>query len=180
MQKLIKTIFLTVLFAMAMTSCKNEGSVQTYFVEHQDLPDYKAIDISANIVDFSKADLTEEQKETISSLEKFNVLLYRSKQEDLEKYKSEFAKAKAIFKNEKHNELMEFNTDGAKFRVSSIGSDEAVDEILILASSSKIGFGLVRILGDEMNPEKMIALIDKLQKADVDDNQLEGIMDFFK
>ena len=31
-----------------------------------------------------------------------------------------------------------------------------------------------------MSPEKMVALIDKLQKADVDNSQLEGLMEFFK
>ena len=75
---------------------------------------------------------------------------------------------------------MEFSSSGMKFRVNAIGDDETVDEILVLASSSDYGFGLLRVLGDDMNPEKMVALISKLQNADVDDSQLSGIMDFFK
>jgi len=180
MQQLIKITVITIMSAIMLLSCKNEASIQTYIIEHQDLPDYKAVDISANIVDFSKADLTDEQKETLNSLEKLNFLLYRSKKDDLEAYKAEFAKVKKVFLNEEHNELMEFSSGKTKFRVSAIGNDNTVDEILVLASSSDFGFGLLRVLGDEMNPEKMVALISKLQNVDVDDSQLNGIMDFFK
>jgi hypothetical protein len=180
MQQLIKIIVLTILSAIMLLSCKSEESIQTYIVEHQDLPDYKAIDISAKIVDFSKAELTEEQEETLGALEKLNFLLYRAKKDDLESYKTELAKVRKVFKNENHSELMEFSSNGTKFKVSAIGDDNTVDEILVLASSSEFGFGLLRVLGDDMNPEKMVGLISKLQNADVDDSQLKGIMDFFK
>ena len=180
MQQLIKIVVLTILSAIMLLSCKNEASIETYIVEHQDLPEYKAIDISAKIVDLSKAELTEEQQETLGALDKLNFLLYRAKKEDLESYKTELTKIRKVFKNENHNELMEFSSDGIKFEVSTIGNDETVDEVLVLANSSEFGFGLLRILGDDMNPEKMVALISKLQNADVDGSQLEGIMDFFK
>ncbi len=180
MQQLIKIVVLTILSAIMLLSCKNEASIQTYIVEHQDLPDYKAIDISAKIVDFSKAELTEEQQETLGALEKLNFLLYRAKKDDLESYKTELSKVRKVFNNDNHSELMEFSSDGMKFQVNSIGDDKTVDEILVLASSSEYGFGLLRVLGDDMNPEKMVALISKLQNANVDDSQLSGIMDFFK
>ena len=180
MNRTVKTLFLSLLMATALVSCKNEGSIQTYFVEHQDLPDFKMIDISAKMIDISKTDLTEEQKETFNALEKINFLGYRVKNGHLEDYKKELEQAKIVFKNKDYNELMEFSNNGTKFRISSIGTDEFVDEILVLASSEETGFGVVRVLGDKMNPEKMVKLVDDLQNADVDKNQLEDIMNFFK
>ena len=43
-----------------------------------------------------------------------------------------------------------------------------------------MGFGIVRILGDDMNPEKMVTLISALQNANIEEDQIGNIMNFFK
>ena len=43
-----------------------------------------------------------------------------------------------------------------------------------------MGFGIVRILGDDMNPEKMVTLISAMQDANIGEGQIENIMNFFK
>lgn len=180
MQQSIKNLFAVILLAFALVSCKNEGSIQTYFVDHQDLPEFKMIDLSAKMIDLSKVDLTDDQRETFNSFEKINFLGYLIKNGDTESYKKELADAKKVFLNKNHNELMEFNSNGIKFRISSLGNDEEVDEFLALVSSNETGFGVVRVLGDKMNPEKMVKLVGDLQNADLAEDQFQDIIGFFK
>ena len=132
------------------------------------------------MIDISAAEFTESQKETYNSLEKINFLGYRVKESNAEAYNKELENIEKIFKNGKYDELMEFKTDGIKFRINAEATNDAVDEILVLASTEDKGFGVVRVLGDNMKPENMVKLIDDLQKADVNENQLKGIIDFFK
>ena len=64
--------------------------------------------------------------------------------------------------------------------MNTYGNEDVVDEILVLLSSSKTGFGIARVLGDDMSPEKIVELFNTLQSADVDTNQLKDVMSFFK
>lgn len=43
-----------------------------------------------------------------------------------------------------------------------------------------MGFGIVRILGDDMNPDKMVTLISAFQNANIEEGQIENIMNYFK
>ena len=75
---------------------------------------------------------------------------------------------------------MEFNDKGNKIVVKYIGDDDEADEVIVFGSSEELGFGVVRVLGSNMNPEKMVTLMDAMQKANVDENELQDIMNFFK
>ncbi len=180
MYKYIKIYVISLLLLALVTNCKNEESIQTYFVEHQELPNFTTIDLSPKMLDVSYLEFTEEQKETYNSLEKINFLGYRIKDDNIEGYNRELENVEKIFKNGKYDELMEFKTDGIKFRVNTEGTDQVVDEVLILASTENKGFGVVRVIGDNMKPEKMVKLIDNLKKRDVNQDQLKGIINFFK
>ncbi|WP_034059408.1 DUF4252 domain-containing protein [Lacinutrix jangbogonensis] len=180
MKSIIKTVCLSLLLALALVSCKDEASIQNYFVAHQDLPDFKQIDLAANLVDLSDTELTEAQQETVKSFKKINFIGYKINDGDMVAYKVELEKAKQIFKNKKYSELMEFSSDGMKFRINTLGDDDTVDEILVLLSSKGTGFGIARVLGDDMNPEKMVELFNTIQSADVDNNQIKDLMSFFK
>ena len=180
MKPIIKSVCLSLLLSLALVSCKDEASIQNYFVAHQDLPDYLTLDLSPKMLDISEVELSEEQKDVYKSFEKVNILAYKVKDVSKENYAEEFEKVKIIFKNEKYSELMEFSDNGMKFKVSTIGDDDSVDEFLVLASSSDYGFAVVRVLGNDMQPEKLYQLISEMQNADVDENQLQKLMDYFK
>ncbi|AUC81034.1 DUF4252 domain-containing protein [Lacinutrix sp. Bg11-31] len=180
MKSIIKTVCFSLFLALALVSCKDEASIQNYFVEHQDLPEFLTIDLSAKMIDISKVELNEEEKVVYNSFEKVNILAYKAKDVSKENYTQELEKVKTIFKNKKYSELMEFSDNGMKFRVNTIGDDDAVDEFLVLASSNEFGFAVVRVLGDDMKPEKLYQLISQMQNADVDGNQLQKVMDYFK
>ncbi len=176
----IKTLFINFILIVLLASCKNEGSIQTYIVEHQELPNFTVIDLSPKMIAINDAEFTKEQKDAYHSLEKINFLGYRIADNNLEAYHKELDNVEKIFKNEKYDELMEFKTDGIKFTVNTEGTGEVVDEVLILASIEEKGFGVARVLGDNMKPEHMVKLINDLQKADAGKNQLKGLVDFFK
>lgn len=179
----MKSIFKTLsfcLFLLTLVSCKDETSIQNYFVAHQDIPEFLTLDLSPKMLDFSKVELSEEQKEVYKSFEKINILAYKAKNVSKENYTQELEKVKTIFKNEKYSELMEFSDNGVKFRINTIGDvDTIIDEFLVLASSSELGFAVVRILGDDMQPEKLYQLISKIKNADVDKSQLQKLMNYF-
>ena len=180
MKSILKTFSFCLFLALALVSCKDEGSIQNYFVEHQDKPEYLTLDLSPKMIDITEVELNEEQKEVYKSFEKVNILAYKTKNLTNENYTQELEKAKAIFKNERYSELMEFSDNGMKFRVNTIGDDDTVDEFLVLASSNELGFAVVRVLGNDMQPEKLYQLISQMQNADVDENQLQKLMDYFK
>ena len=180
MKSIIKTLSLSLFLALALVSCKDEASIQSYFVDHQDKPEFLTLDLSPKMLDISEVELNEEQKNVYKSFEKVNILAYKAKDVSKENYTKELEKAKAIFKNEKYSELMEFSDNGIRFRVNTIGDEDTVEEFLVLASSNEYGFAVVRVLGNDMNPEKLYQLLSQMQNADVDGNQLQKVMDYFK
>ena len=75
---------------------------------------------------------------------------------------------------------MRVNNNGYKIIAKYIGSDESIEELVLFASDNKKGFGLARVLGDDMKLENMIVLLDQINNIDQESeifNQLEG---FFK
>ena len=165
---------------LSLTACKQENSIQTFFVEHQELANYSVIDISSTLMDFEDADLSQEEKEAYKSLDKLHVLLYAKDSLDTKKLAKELKAINKVFKNEAYTEMMQFSDDGIKFKINTIGNEDTVDEVLVLASSQDKGFAAIRVIGDNMHPEKIANLISKMQKADVDEGKLKGIMDFLK
>ena len=84
------------------------------------------------------------------------------------------------FENKKYEELMAFKDKGVSVKVSTVGDNNEIDEFLVLASSKEMGFTIVRIIGDNMRPEQLIKLSQKLQNADIDQAQFKSLMTFFK
>ena len=163
MKNQLKSIITVLTIALLFVSCKDENSIQTYFVDHREQPEFLSLDLSAKMLDLSKADLTAEQQEAYNSIEKLDVLAYRVNDGDVVAYEQELQKAKKVFKNEKYEELMEFKDNGISFKISTIGDENTVDEILVLANSKEMGFAIVRVLGDKMKPEQLVKLITELQ-----------------
>lgn len=176
----MKNLLYICLLCLSLIACKDENSIQTFFVEHQEEPSYSLVDISKTLIDFSDTDLTKDEREAYKALEKLHVLMYKATDSTQDAYTKELKQIQKVFKNPDYSELMQFSSDGMKFKISSIGEENTVDEVLVLASSNTMGFAAIRVLGDDMSPEKIAALISKMKDANVDDNKLKGIMDFLK
>ncbi|PWK17918.1 DUF4252 domain-containing protein [Xanthomarina spongicola] len=180
MNSSIKKLLFSLLACIVLVSCNNGESLQTYFVDNQEMPDFLSADLPTTIVKIDESTLSKDQIEAYNSVKRLNFLGYKIKENNLEDYTLELSKVKSILNNKKYNDLIEFNDKAAKVVVKYIGDDDTADEFVVFASSKDMGFGIVRILGDNMRPEKMATLVDALQNADFDESQLNGITDFFK
>lgn len=179
MTRIVKYICLT-LTAAFFISCGDGVSLQRYFVDNQESKNFISQDLPISMVDIDKSNFTEEQKEAYNSVKRLNFLGYKTSETDLETYNTELTKVKTILSDEKYNDLMEVSDRGRKIVVKYIGTDEKADEVIVFGSAKEMGFAIVRVLGNDMNPEKVGVLLHSLQNANVDENQVQDIMNFFK
>ncbi|WP_418509719.1 DUF4252 domain-containing protein [Corallibacter sp.] len=168
-----------ILIMAVLSSCNSKETLQTYFVDHQETPNFTTVDIPTTFVNFDDVNLTPEQEEAYKSVERLNFLGYKISENNLDTYNQEKQKVKNILNDEKYVELMEFSLNGGSVSIKSLG-EENVDEFVVFGSSTQQGFGVVRILGNDMSPEKMMALFQAIQSANIDDEQLKSVLDFFK
>ena len=176
----------SVLFFIVFTifSCKKEDSIQTFYVEHQERPDYSVVDISSTLLDINETNLTTTEKEAYQSLDKLHVLMYKATDSTQQEYKKELKAIKRVFSSEKYPELAVFNDSGIQFKIHSTAAlenkDATVDELLVLGSADTMGFMVIRVLGDDLTIEKLATLITLLQKNGAENKALQGIMNFLK
>lgn len=180
MKRAIYSMLLSLFTAATLVSCSNGPTLQTYFVDHQEAPNFISQDLPVSMLNMDKTDFTEEQHEAFNSVKRLNFIAYKANENNAEELKTEIATVKEILKNKKYNDLIEFSDKGNKFVVKYIGTDEEADEVIIFGNSKELGFGVVRVLGNDMNPTKMGTLVATLDKADIDRSQFKDIQNFFE
>jgi hypothetical protein len=179
MNRTVNHIILALIATVTLVSCNNGASLQRYFVDHQESKNFMTQDIPISMLKIDETKFTNEQKEAYNSVERLNFLGYKANQINGETLKVELEKIKTILSNEKYKDLVEFSDRGKKVVVKYIGNDEEADEVVVFGSSKEMGFGIVRVLGDDMSPDKMVTLVSILQSAQVDKGQVQEIMNFF-
>lgn len=161
------------------TSCNQGESLQSYYVNNQEKPNFLQVDVPVSMVKLAEEQMNEEQKEAYRSIDKLNMLAYSVTQDEAD-YKLEQEKVTKILQNEKYEELMRGSMDGGKFVVKMIGDDDLIDELIVFGSSSDKGFAIIRVLGDDMDPVKIMKLGDVLQNIDADQTDVKNFIDFFQ
>lgn len=180
MNRTIKYIFCALLVSIALVSCSDEVTLQRYFVDNQESKNFISQDLPLTMLDMDESKLNEEQLNAYKSVKRLNFLGYKLNENDTETYNTELAKVKTILQDEQYNELIEFSDRGKKVLVKYIGNDEEADEVILLGSSKDLGFAVVRILGDDMRPDKMYALVESMRHTNFDGDQFKGIANFFE
>jgi len=163
-----------------MAGCSSTQTLQEYYVDKTENPNFLALDVPANILKLDEASLDETQRTALKSLRKLNILVFRKTPENGEEYKEETARVREILKNSDFKELMKLNTQYAKGVIKYTGDGDAIDEVVIYGDSQDSGFGLIRVLGDDMNPAHFMQLMQAVQKADVDGEGFKDLMGMFK
>ena len=69
MKYLVKTFFLT--GAILLASCSSQQSLQEYYVDNSENPNFIALDVPASILKLNEESLSTSQKEAVESLRKF-------------------------------------------------------------------------------------------------------------
>lgn len=181
MTTFIKYIVGMVVLVATISSCDQNPSLQTYFVDNQEKPNFLSVDLPVSMLKIDETKLTDDQKEAYNSVQKLNMLAYKTNDVNETEYKAELSNVKSILDDEKYIELMRGGnaTDG-KFMVKYVGEDDDIDEFILFGSSNDMGFAVIRILGDNMDPEKLMELSSVLKTADMGDGQIQQFVDFFK
>ncbi len=177
--KTIKSIILVGLL-LVFGACSSTQSLQEYYVDNSENPNFLAVDLPVSLLNMDKADLTGEQRKALESLRKLNLLAFKKTDTNKTEFQTEKAKVKAILKKERFTELMKVNTSYGRATITYLGDDDAIDEVVIYGDSDEKGFMLVRILGHDMNPAQMIQFFQALDKSDYKGEGLAKLGDFIK
>ncbi len=176
--KSIAYLFSLLLFALLL-SCDDKQSLQEYYVDNSESNDFISVDVPASVINLSETDLTQEQREAYESVRKLNILAFKVKGDNKVAYEAEKVKVKEILNDPRYQELMKFNNGKQRGTIKFLGTDEAIDELIVFGSDNSRGFALVRVLGDDMRPENMMKLMNAMEKADLDGEEFNKLKGFF-
>ncbi|MFM2231148.1 MAG: hypothetical protein RL607_2406 [Bacteroidota bacterium] len=172
---------LTFLLSLLLFSCQSEPSMQQYFVDNQQKKGFSVFDVPSSIINTDKATLTPEQKRVLGTFKKLNVLFYKADPKNPKAMDVQRKQVQSILKDTTHyQQLMKFGSGKEGGSISFVGSDDAVDEIILYGSKSDGGLAVIRILGDHMNPADAMTFLSVLQSSDVNMQQLEPLKGILK
>lgn len=157
-----------ILGLLLLVSCNSEPSLQQYFVDHQDDKEFIAVDVPASILDKESVPLSEEEKEALKSIKKVNFLALKLSDENQTKYEQEKATITKILDGKKYETLMRFGSNGVNAQLKYQGDEDDIDEVIVFATDPTKGLALIRVLGNDMRPEKIAKLAKSVEKGSID------------
>ena len=161
--KNITQIGTLLLLVLMLTSCKNEKSLQGYLVESQEKSNFITVDIPTSFLQLKTDVVSDEVKETLKSIKKINVVALPIKDNE-EAYEIEKSKLKNIFKdNEDYKTLMSLKVKEMHVNLYYTGATESIDEIIAFGYGEEVGVGVARLLGDNMNPAKIMEMMNSVE-----------------
>jgi uncharacterized protein YcfL len=160
--------------------CSSTQSLQEYYVDNAENPNFISLDLPASILNLDEVDLSDEQRSALESLRKLNILAFKKTDSNKMEYETEKTKVNAILKNSDLKELMKLNSPYGKGFIKYMGETNAIDEVVIYGNSDEKGFAVVRVLGKDMNPAHLMQLMQAIQKSDYNGEGLGEIGQFLK
>lgn len=177
----IKTIIVSMVLVVAFQSCDQGPSLQKFYVDNELKPGFTSVDIPTSFLNIDESKLSEVQREAYESVDKLNMLGFFLNDDNQEEYEMELAKITEILKDPQYEELMRGgnSTDG-KFVVKFIGEVDEIDELILFGHANDKGFAVIRILGDDMNANKLMTLKDALDYDNLNDEAIGSITEIFQ
>ncbi|MDW5289342.1 DUF4252 domain-containing protein [Formosa sp. PL04] len=173
-------IAITFCFGLLLTSCNSEPTLQTYIVDHQESPNFTTVDLPLSVINLDQSKLNEDQKTAYNSIKRLNFLGYKKVATEPEAYEAEKEKVELILNNKAYNELMVINNHGGKFTLKYLGdNDESIEELIVYGNAKDTGFGILRVLGNDMKPSQIMSLAKVLEKGDIDTSKINDVIGFF-
>ena len=174
-------VFLTVfLTSLLLLSCDSKPTIQKYFVANSENKDFVALDISPTILNVDKTKLTAEQKKALESFDKMNVLIFKLDENNQAQYEVESQKITQILKDKSYQQLMKVGSGKDGATISFVGDEDDIDEFVVFAKRKENGFAVVRILGNNMNPNNIMTMLSVLKESKIDTAQLAPLKDLIK
>lgn len=176
--KKITTIFSLIFLVAFASSCKNEKSLQAYLVDTSGKEGFFTGDLPVSSVLSPKADVSDDVKETLKSIKKINVAYLPKTDDNTTAYETEKAKLKNIFTdNDDYKSLMQMKFKGMNVKVFFTGDTDAIDEVIAFGFGDQQGVGVARLLGENMNPAKVIEMMNSVK---MDPENLKGFSAIFQ
>lgn len=154
--------------ALLLSACGNDASLQMYIVEKQNDYNFITLDIPSSLILTDGSELSEEQLKTVKSIKKVNMLALQLKEDNKPQYETEKERVAAILSQDKYQTLMKYGSNEMGATLMFTGDVEAIDELIIFASDEEKGFGLFRVIGDNMNPSQVVKLMDNVNSKNFD------------
>ena len=175
--KKLTTLFSLVFLVLFASSCKNEKSLQSYLVESSGKDGFFTGDLPVGSLLTAKADVSDEVIETLKSVKKINVAFLRKTDDNTAAYETEKAILKNIFTSKTYSSLGSVKAKGMSVRVYFTGNTDSLNEVIVFGYSKEAGVGVARLLGDNMNPAKVIEMMNSVN---LDGSSLESFSTIFK
>ena len=175
-----KITALLLLMATIAISCNSQPSLQKYFVDSSGKANFSVIDVAPTFIKTDSIKMTEEEEKALKSFRKLNVLVYKQDSLNQGNYTTEKQNVKNLLKGEEYSRLMKFGSGKQGAEVYTVGGVEKVDEFVVFAHKEENGFGIVRVLGNDMTPDNVLSLIDLMRKADLNLEQFKPLTEALK
>ena len=89
------------------------------------------------------------------------------------------ARLSLIFDQEKYQVLGRFKTKEQKVSLMYLGSENAIDEVIVYISDNQTGLAVFRLLGQNMKPIDVIKLSEMIETGNLDLSSLTGLQELF-
>ena len=150
-------------------SCNQQKTIQTYIVEKQDKSGFMSVDLPMSLIQLNTDKAPLEVKEAYGSIKKVNVLGLPYLNNN-EAYEIEKKAILSILNNSTlYKNLMKMDMNGMRISIYYNGDANDINEVIVFGYSKKIGVGVARVIGNHMNPTKIIQMAEYLK---IDSNQL--------
>lgn len=166
------------IFSVMMIAC-GQPSLEKYYVDHQEKDNFIVMNIPSSMFMETDSKLSNEEKTTLKHVEKANILAFPLTKENKVTYEKEKAEVEEILKDEKYKLLMKIGGRDKQFKLMYLGDPNAIDEMIVYGSSDEAGFGVARILGDDMNPKAIIELVKSLGDKNLNIEGIENLKAMF-
>jgi hypothetical protein len=177
----MKLALITAFFlAMLLAGCSNEPSLQKYFVENSEKKGFISLDVSSTILNVDKTKLSVAQKTALQSFDKMNILAFKMDKTNQAEYDLESEKLATLLTTEKYQELMKIGSGKDAASLSFVGDENNINEFILFAKKKENGFAVVRILGEDMNPNNIMTMISVLKETNIDMEQLKPLQELMK
>jgi hypothetical protein len=165
-----------VFLALSMVACNSGPTLQSYFVEKSEDPNFISLTLPSSILNIAVDSLQADQQEALATLKKLNVLIYRKSVNEPAQLNVESDVVLKILSNSAYTELMKLNAEDYKGAVSYLGTEDAIKEIIVFAKSGSDGFALIRVIGDGMNPKYLKPFLEALQTSKVSAEDFKNLL----
>jgi hypothetical protein len=173
-------LYIALLVSLFLTSCNNKPTLQRYFVENSEKKNFIVLDVAPSIINVDKTKLSTEQKTALASFDKLNVLAFKLDKNNKAEFESESKKVKEILKGKQYQELMKFGSGKDAASISFVGDENHINEFILYGKKEDNGFAVVRILGEDMNPNNIMNIISILKSSNVNMDQLKPLQALMK